>query len=93
MTVDHVNGDKTDNRLANLEYVSRAENSRRHQLSDRSIHPRGSAHWNAKLTEAAILEIRRLKEGGMSSRRIGEMLGVSGGTIQAVWEGRSWTHV
>jgi hypothetical protein len=56
--------------------------------------PRGEAHPRAKLTEADVLEIRRLhREGAGGYGALAERFGVSRSVIQSVVQRRSWAHV
>lgn len=52
---------------------------------------RGSAHANAKLTEADIVAIRAAK--GVTLRELGEQYGVNGSTISWIRTGKGWAHV
>ena len=86
--VRHIDGDKRNNSLANLAYGTPVENAR-----DREAHgtqPRGEKSAGAKLTFAAVAEIR------LRSRPIKEEAarwGVSLSAISHVRARRSWRHV
>ena len=56
-------------------------------------HPKGSCHYNAKLTEADIPIIRKLRKSGMAVARIGAKVGVPASTIYHVLKGETWCHV
>ena len=57
--INHINGIKTDNRVENLEYMTRAENMR--HARELGLHNnRADSHYNAKLTSEKAKEIRLL---------------------------------
>ena len=96
--VDHVNGVKTDNRVENLEYVTRSENIRRsYAMGIRSV--AGSKNPRATLTESEVLQIKSLlkkvksKEIDITLRRIGGMFGVTRDTVKNINCGRTWANV
>lgn len=93
--VHHINGDKRDNRIENLQLMSRKEHTSMHrediQLSADgrqrlSEAAQGRKPPNAKLTKDDVLAIMSLIEEGVSQRKIGEMFGVTHTTI---WEIKS----
>ena len=43
LEIDHVNGDRTDNRADNLEYVTHEENVRRHNSANKGMGCRGNS--------------------------------------------------
>lgn len=49
--------------------------------------PRGSKHWNVKLTEE---QARFAKTSPLSRREVAALLGCSDGTIQSIRNGKSW---
>src|SRR5690606_19120684 len=57
MTVNHIDGDKTNNHATNLEYLSVADNIR-HAFA-MGLYPRGERHHQAKLTEDQVRQIKR----------------------------------
>ncbi len=88
--VAHWNGDKTDNRAANLRYATRRENH-----ADKIRHHtqvRGSRVPGARLTEKQIPELRRLY-GKVTGREAAKRFGVSPMTVWRIWYGETWTHV
>lgn len=52
----------------------------------------GEQHGLAKLTEAQVREIRKLK-GTKSCRALAEDFGVTHGTIHSIHHRRTWKHV
>lgn len=54
---------------------------------------RGTRHGLAKLTDEKAEQARRLSQQGLSFKRIGALLGVSGTSIRNVVRGVTWTHV
>lgn len=93
LSVDHINGEKTDNRLVNLEYVTLRENTLRQIASGRIVNPKGEKNGKSKLKSDQIRVIREMVSNGLSSREIGLAFGVSLETISAIRSGRTWGHV
>ena len=92
--LDHKNGNKMDNAVGNLEYVTRSENMRRAfamglvKLADQ----RGEKHSHAKLTRSDVIEIRRLCLEGMTQKAVASQFGVSKGTISDAICRRTWDY-
>jgi hypothetical protein len=81
-----------DNSLANLSYGTHIENCLDKVRDD--TQPRGDRVWNARLTDAAVREIRSLYAGGgLLQRELADRYGVSRRTIGHVIRGTGWKHV
>lgn len=87
--VNHIDGDKRNNTLSNLELCSYQENSR-HALALGLLKPsRGEGHCCAKLSDDQVLEIRQIKQTGLwSSAYIASLFGVSNATVTNICNGR-----
>lgn len=85
--VNHINGDKTDNALRNLEYVSRGDNHR-HAYRTGLRGPVGS-----RLTDEQVSQIATLK-GTATQKDIARMFGVGRSVVSLIHRGkRRGSHV
>jgi DNA-binding transcriptional regulator YiaG len=90
--VNHKNGIKSDNRLANLEWVTCQENNRHAVLTGLNTfdHPSpGERNGLAKLTWTQVAEIRALR-GRVGARQIAKRYGVSRSAVQFIHQGKHW---
>ena len=84
--VNHIDGDKTNNRADNLEWVSNDAN-RRHAVAN-GLQVHGEACPWAKLTKENVEYIREHKE--LTSKQLAEMFNVSDSTVRSARRGDSW---
>lgn len=104
--VNHVDGNKMNAAISNLEYVTTAENARHAQrLGLREVkRPKRKPHERqldkiefllgaAKLNETSVIEIRRRYDEGTSQRVLAEEHGVCTRTISMAISGDTWAHV
>lgn len=88
---NHIDGNKSNNNIKNLEWVTSSEN-RLH--SSRILGHRGENMGAAKLSEAKVLEIRKLYlTGEYSYEKLCHMFNVSVSLIGAIITNKAWTHV
>lgn len=89
--VNHINSNRSDNRVANLEWITRKGNQR-HAATLGNL-PRGDAHHMSKLTSAQVKGIRRLCERGIHMTTLGKIYGVSPTTIAKIRDRKGYKHV
>lgn len=92
MQVNHLDGDKRNNMLANLEWVTPSENMK-HAFRTGLQSNRGENHSRATLTDDKVREIRRLLALGFKQKEVSDMMGVKPGVISRVHTRARWGHV
>ena len=88
--VNHKDGDKANNVLTNLEYVTHAENVQ-HAFDTGLLSRRGEKNSQSKLTERNVHEARRLLAKGVTQTEIAKKFGVNKTTICNIANRKSWT--
>ena len=90
--VNHINGNKADNNVCNLEWVTALENMA-HAFNE-GLGACGERQWQAKLYPDKVKEIRNLlSEDNLSLKEICNIYGVNYRTIYNIKIGRTWKHV
>jgi hypothetical protein len=84
MWINHIDGDKHNNRPSNLEYV---------QPSGNSCHAYRTGLSRQKLTAEAVREIRRRLEAGETTATVASDTSLSMVTIQNIKARRTWAEV
>jgi HNH endonuclease/NUMOD4 motif len=90
--INHKNGNKRDNRLENLEYMTHMENDVHANLV-LGVKPRGTKHGMSKLTDAKVREIRRLRKEGQTLWAIANRYGITAANVDYISKGLTWAHV
>ncbi len=88
----HENGNRHDNRLANLRWGTKKENAEDRERHGTAV--KGERQHLAKLTETDVRAIRRIfTDERLSFTEIGRRYGVPRRTIACVVRGLTWMHV
>lgn len=91
LEINHKNGNKSDNRLSNLELVTRSENVQ-HAIRTGLVKIRkGEENKNSKLDNNTVLEIRELYRQGWTQRQLNKKFGIN--CAYNIVTGTSWNHL
>ena len=92
-TVNHIDGNKKNNKISNLEWLSDSEQ----QLHAVSIGLRENAIGEksnfSKLTEKSVLEIRKLFKNNISINEISKIYNISKNNIRYIVNRVTWKHI
>ncbi len=89
--VNHLNGERSDNKSSNLEWTNAAGNQN-HAVAT-GARKLGEDHHNAKLSNKQVEEIiRRSSDGKVNFTSLGLEFGVHRSTIKRILVGETWAH-
>lgn len=88
--VNHKDGDKTNNRFDNLEWVTNGENQKHAFMNGLKINIKGSKCKNSIFTESDVYLIRLKLSQGIPVKDISNEYGVSYGAVNAIRTGKNW---
>lgn len=89
LTVNHINGNKRDNRPENLEYVTIRENLL-HGYRTGIIKNHGEHNRGAKLTEE---EVREIRGSNLPASELSLKFGIGSEQVWRVQSRRNWKHI
>jgi len=93
LEVNHIDGDPSNNRADNLEYLSSSDNDR-HAFAIGLKCNKGKNHPGVKLTEDSVRQIRLLAEEGiLTHKKIGYMFGIVPSNVSHIKRAVRWPHL
>lgn len=91
-TINHIDGNKLNNHVSNLEWISAAENCA-HAVRIGLYNIKGSKHPQAKVNEEQVLEMRKMHDEGYTSTQIANKFGISPRNTRDIVSKRLWKHI
>ncbi len=89
--VNHKNGDKKQNHLANLEYTTKSGNMQ--HAHDIGLFPDGIQHHSSKITEDDVRYLRLLCTEGVAQKGLADRFGISISQVNDIIHRHYWKRV
>lgn len=89
-TVNHIDGNKNNNYIENLEYVSYSYNNQ--HAYDLGLHASGEKHYKAKLSDAQVIKIREESK-YTTHEKLSKKYNVSRTTITNIINNKVYKHI
>lgn len=91
--INHIDGNKRNNTLANLEWSTPAENTRHAWRTGLCKPVAGERHGCAKLSTRDVTAIRKARSRGVLLKEIANVFNVTEATISGIARGQTWKSV
>lgn len=98
--VNHIDGNKHNNNIDNLEYVTSSENNQHAYdtglkvANMTNVIKKGEEHYLSKVSEEQAIEILKyFYQTGYGSRKIAKHFNISRGTVDGIIRNRTWKHL
>lgn len=91
-SINHINGDKEDNTIENLEWCTTSYNSL-HRDTVLQSKWKGSMNPSAKVSIDIARKIKYSDWGSKSNRQIGEIFGLQDEAVRLIRNGTNWRHI
>jgi hypothetical protein len=92
LEVNHINGIKSDNRVENLEWVTKSDNIKHAYKIGLKKKYNGSLNGNSVLTKEQVIEIK-YETSHLSQRQISQIYKIAQTTVSAIKRGVIWPHI
>lgn len=93
LVINHINGDKSDNRIENLEVVTYSENAK-HAYGVLGVNPQHGEHNPmTKLSESDVHSILAARLGGDRAVDVAARFGIRYQHVYRIWKGERWSHL
>lgn len=89
--INHIDNNRTNNNVTNLEWVTRQGNVNHMLAQRRQMH--GERHFRAKLNNALVTSIRALYRAGQKISSLAKQYGVSSSVMRSCIKGKTWKYV
>lgn len=94
LEINHKNGNKSDNRAINLEYVTKSYNTKHgYKLPHNSLIKAGSRNGRSKIDEKDVYVIKRLIASEVKVSIIANAFKISEATVYNIKNGHVWRHL
>jgi hypothetical protein len=91
--VNHIDGNKKNNRVSNLEWVTRSENTLHSHRIGLQVSKKGSDHHSSIFSDEIVHQVCKMIEEGFKARQIVEKLNVPLYLIKNIKYQNSWKHI
>lgn len=91
--INHIDGDKTNNRLSNLEKTTWSENMKHAIRTGLLINPTCENHRSTRLVRDDIRKIKLMAEYGLTTVQISEVYNMSSNSVSDILKGKTWSRL
>jgi hypothetical protein len=93
LEINHIDGNKSNDRIVNLEAITPAKNIQHAVRTRLLVAPKGEDNGRSRLTEQQVREIRALVGQGHSQGVVVDAFGVTQSTVSVVVRRLTWSHI